>query len=270
MKRISYPVLACTFALAAAGLIVGNASATPVPTGVVFQTRIFNDCNNTILTTASTYPASVSINEVKSLLPAPCGGFANLHAWKLSNNGFSPIQFQNTDIFSFEADLVISGSDEAEAGLMVAPWFATHDGRFNVRSSDGEIACFGGVLPFYSFTGSQGLHYVKGQLIHLSVLYRPRDNAPPNYGQITYSLVLGGTPYTSGPLNMDGCNTSEQPIYGCYGILNFAEVGGFMQHFLQTGPPTGSVNATWSNIVFSTAPTAASRSTWGAIKTLYR
>ena len=57
----------------------------------------------------------------------------------------------------FSADVTLSGTGDGEAGLQISPWWSPNvDGRFNVRTPDGEVACFGGRLPFYSFTGDQG------------------------------------------------------------------------------------------------------------------
>ena len=263
MKRISYPVTLAALALALPAL----ALATPVPSTVEFNTRIFNDCGTSIVTIGHTGATSAVINETKNA----CSGFANLHNWRFSTDGINPLQFANGDIFGFECDFIITGADEAEGGLEVSPWWSPNvDGRFQVRTTDGEIAAFGGVLPGFNFTTVFGLHYTKGNSIHLSILYRPRDNALPNPAQITYSLVYLGTPYTSGPIDFDDCNLGEQPVYGCYGDLNYAQVGGHLQHFLGTGPSTGDIHGNWDNITFDTAPTPVAHSSWGRIKSIYR
>ena len=44
-----------------------------------------------------------------------------------------------------------------------------------------------------------------------------------------------GTSYTSGPLNMDEANPSEDPPHGRWGILNDARVGGHMKAFMTPG-----------------------------------
>lgn len=267
MKRIRYTAFAgLALALPMAASL---AFATPVPNSAALNPRIFNDCGSSILVPTNAYPALIEYAETKNL----CTGtpFANRHNWRFSQDGINAISFMNGDIFSYECDVTLDGTGNCEGGLEIAPWFSGDvGGRFQVRTTDGEIACFDGVLPFYSFTASQGLTYTKGTTVHMGILYRPRDNAPPNYGTITYTIVIGGTPYTSGPLNMDGCNFGEQPIYGCYGILNFAKVGGFVQNFMGSGGAAGTFDAKWGNIVFSTAPTAAKSATWGRIKTLYR
>ena len=113
-----------------------------------------------------------------------------------------------------------------EAGLQVTPWWSQNvDGRFNVRSTDGEIACFGGRLPFYSFTANHGLHYVPGDLIHLEIVYDPNDLTVSDPATIEYKLSYQGTDYTSGILPFDEGNPAENPPHGVWGILNDARVG---------------------------------------------
>jgi hypothetical protein len=159
MKRTAVSL----FLLVALAVLVGAgvtpAAATPSPNSAIVNTRIFNDCPTSILTVSNGYPASVMIDDAK----LDCGGFANLHNWRFSEDGATAAVFNNDSNFHFGADLMIAGTADGEAGLQVAPWWSQQvDGRFNVRSTDGEIACFGGRLPFYSFTANHGLHYVKG------------------------------------------------------------------------------------------------------------
>jgi hypothetical protein len=269
MIRINYYRVACS-TVCMLVMISGLAAAvfaSPAPNSAVIKMRIFNDYPFSVVSTTNAYPATVMIQDD---FIGPCC-FANLHNWRFSEDGTNPAIFMNADMFRFAADLTITGTSNGEAGLQVAPWFSSDvDGRFNVRVPDGEIACFGGVLPFYSFTGAYGIRYERGQTIHLEINYIPNSNTDIDPATIEYKLVLNGQSYTSGPLSMGGCNVGEQPIYGCYGVLNFAQAGGFLQAF--NGAPTGPVRATWSSITYSPdpKPTAAVRTTWGKIKTLYR
>jgi len=247
--------------------LAAAAFASPAPNSAVFNPRIFNDYPASVLSTVNLYPGTVSIEDAFN--GACC--FANLHNWRFSEDGINKAIFQNGDMFRFAADLTITGTSNGEAGLQVAPWFSKDvDGRFNVRVPDGEIACFGGVLPFFSFTGAYGVRYERGQTIHLEINYIPNSNSQTDPATIEYKLILKGLPYTSGPLPMGGCNAAEQPIYGCYGVLNFAQAGGYLQAF--NGAPSGPVRATWSSITYAPdpKPTAAVRTTWGKIKMLYR
>ena len=59
--------------------------------------------------------------------------------------------------------------------------------RFNFRTTDGEIAVFGGRLPFYSFTGSQGITYTKGDTVRVGVIYDPHSLSMADPATIQYN-----------------------------------------------------------------------------------
>jgi len=62
------------------------------------------------------------------------------------------------------------GTGNGEIGLRLSPWWSPDvDGVFMLNTASGEIACFGGRLPFYSFTGNHGQTYVKGTSVTLSI-----------------------------------------------------------------------------------------------------
>jgi hypothetical protein len=250
------------------GFTVENSYATPNPTGVVFVERVFNDCPTSILTTDDNYPMMVGIQDAV----LDCGGFANLHVWRFSEDGANPAIFANGDAFSFCAILTITGTADGEAGLQISPWWSPSvDGRFNVRSTDGEIACFGGRLPFYSFSGSHGVFYEKGNSIFLRVLYLPNDLNEDNPATIVYELIYDGMPYSSGPLAFDMGNPEEDPPYGLWGMLNEGQAGAHLQAFLQPGNPDAWIRAEWTNICFENLDTVPTEtSTWGGVKALYR
>jgi hypothetical protein len=246
-------------ALSAAGV----AWATPNVNSVVLHTRIFNDCPTSNLTTNDSYPTSIMIQDEMN-----CdNGFANLHIWRFSEDGVNDAVFNNGDGFHMAADLVISGTGDGESGLQVCPWWTQQiDGRLNVKTTDGEIAAFGGRLPFYSFTASQGLHYVKGDLIHLDITYLPNDLTQLNPATIEYKVTYGGTEYTSGPLAFDEGNGAEG--HGTWGMLDDARVGAHVQ-VLVANPST--LEAEWTNIVFEPViPSPTRQTTWGGIKAQYR
>jgi len=254
MKRIIPSSLACTailFVLLAASLPPGPAAATPNPNSAVVKERIFNDCPFTTLNVVNNYPSLISFNESG----LGCFAFANLHNWTLSTDGVNGAAFDNNSDWSLSADLVISGSGGGEAGLRVSPWWSQDvDGRFNVRSTDGEIACFGGRLPFYSFTGAYGLHYVKGNPIHLEVTYKPHGLNASSPATIQYELTYQGTTYTSGALNFDQANPAEDPPHGLWGMLNDGRVGGYQQSFNTPGDLTTTFNTAFSNIQLVICP----------------
>ena len=164
--------------------------------------------------------------------------------------------------------IVVSGSGDGESGLQVSPWWSHDvDGRLNVRTTDGEIAAFGGRLPFYSFTASQGLHYVKGTTIGVELAYHPNGLSQDSPATIEYIVRMGGNEYTSGPLAFDEGNPGEG--YGSWGMLDDTRVGAHLQVFLTPGVST-DVTATWSSILYNPGPTATENTTWGNMKGLYR
>jgi hypothetical protein len=254
--------------VAVAALVVSDAAATPDPDGVVIKTRIFNDNPGSTVSTSNAYPGSIVIEDTGGL----SGGFANLHNWHFAVGG-TEAAFNNGDAFRWCATLTLSGSGNCEGGLQLSPWWSQDvDGRFNCRTTDGEIACFGGRLPFYSFTGNQGLHYVKGTPITLEIIYLPNGLSMASPATIEYKLTYGGTPYTSGVLPFDQANPAEDPPHGLWGCLNDARAGGYVQAFVAGDPvfATGS-HAEWTDVCYenlSVIPT--DESSWGKIKSLYQ
>lgn len=246
---------------------VGVASATPIPNGAALNLRIFNDCPTSVLTTTNSYPALVSISDSD----LSCGGFANLHNWHFSDDGgATDAVFNNGDCFKYSTNLTISGAGEGEAGLQVAPWWSQNvDGRLNVRTTDGEIACFGGRLPFYSFTGNHSVTYTKGNIINLEIEYNPHGNSAGDPATITYTIVYLSTSYSSGPLPFDEGNPLEG--YGSWGMLDDARVGGYVQCFLQAGNSDAALQADYRDIVYQPlCPVAVQDETWSKIKGVYR
>ncbi|MEZ5066420.1 MAG: hypothetical protein R3B81_16960 [bacterium] len=248
--------------------VAGTALATPPVNSAVIRPRIFNDCPTSTLTTTNNYPSQITILDEN----LSCGGFANLHNWRLSSNGTDPAVFDNDSAFRLSADLTISGTADGEGGLQVAPWWSQDvDGRFNVRSTDGEVACFGGRLPFYSFTANDGVVYVKGTTIHLEVTYLANGLSMADPATIEYVVDYNGNHYSSGALAFDEGNPAEDPPYGLWGMLNDGRVGGYVQMFLQGGNPNAAVQADWSNIEFvDLKPLSVEAMNWSKIKVDYR
>ena len=272
MKRIGYTLLTGSLLIGLAAV----AHATPTPNSAALNLRVFNDCPFSTLTTTNNYPALVSFDD---FVPAgTCGGFANLHAWSFSENGTDPAVFDNNSCFTFGFDLVISGTGQGEAAARISPWWGKFtDGRINVRTTDGEIAVFGGRLPFYSFTGNGVPAYVKGTTIHLEMTYTPNQMTEANPGTFQYSVTYGGNTYDSPVLAVDQGNDAEDPPYGLWGMLNDGRVGGLLQPLWGPTNPLvdRNVMAEFTNITFEKTcvekkPTPTKSSSWGQLKVLYR
>jgi hypothetical protein len=265
MKRIGYYSLACVAFLVLA--LAGAAFATPAPNSAFIALRTFNDCPLSTVSSVNNYPASVSITD--DMHPA-CVGFANLHSWSFSEDGgVTPSLFVNGSNFEYCAYVNISGAGEGEGGLRFAPWWAQLvDGRFMINATSGEIACFGGRLPFYSFTVAHGITYTKGTTVYMRITYAANGLSMVSPATIQYHYVDGSGTYDSPVLPYDEANPNEDPPHGLWGCLHDAMVGGYFQARANTG---AALTATWSEICYTNLDAVSTRpSTWGRIKTLYR
>jgi hypothetical protein len=245
-------------------VVAGGALATTDPGDAVVIERVFNDSFASTLTVTNNYPSQININDVAA---GPLG-WANLHVWRFSEDGATPFQFANTDGFRFGADLTITGTGKAEAGLQISPWWSPLvDGRFNVRTTDGEVACFGGRLPFYSFgTGM----YTLGETVHVEMIYRPNSEMNESM-PATIEYIFGGS--SSGQIPFDEGNPAEADPHGTWGMLSPATAGGHFQFFDMANDGEGTeMNVEWANIIFedlgSVVPTE--EGTWSGVKALFR
>ena len=256
-------IFTSVFALAAL-LTAGHALAgTPVATSVVVQTRVFDDCGTSTVNVVDNDFAGIIIDDI---FPAGCGGL-NRHAWHLSADNASPIAWENGDQFSFCATIRATGTANGEIGLRLSPWWSPNvDGVFMLNTASGEIAIFGGRLPFYSFTNPpHSQTYVKGTTVTLSMDYKPNGLSAANPATVEYRLTnLNGT-FSSGPRPFDEGNPAEG--HGSWGALTPSRAGGYIQS--PTSIP-GNFRGEWTNICFDSTPTPTAPSTWGRIKADYR
>ena len=119
---------------------------------------------------------------------------------------------------------------------------------------------FGGRLPFYSFTVSQGLTYTTGETIRLGVIYDPNSLTGGDPATIQYQVTQGATIYTSGRLAFDEGNPAEDPPHGLWGMLNDASVGGFIQLRPDAGDPSNWGEIVFENMTYSPIPEPATLS----------
>jgi hypothetical protein len=276
MKRISYSSLAFA-AVVALGLVASSLAVaqngltcpgyTPAPNSAVITPYVFGDCPGSTLTLINNYPALISINDTD----VGCVGWTNLHVWSFSEDGLTPAAFENCSHYKFSAILNISGSvGNAEAGLRLSPWWSPSvDGRFMVNAGSGEIACFGGRLPFYSFTAASGLRYIPGTDIWLQIIYSPHSLTAADPATIVYMVAYQGQSYVSPILPFDEGNTAEG--HGSFGELYPARVGGYVQEPEGSGGALFNWTAQWKEIYFEgPSATPASNRTWGQLKSPYR
>lgn len=226
---------------------VGSASATPLPNSATVELRTFNDCPGSTLMVSNNYPASIEISDVMNPF---CLSFANLHSWSFSEDGgLSAAVFNNDSNFRFAADFKLDGTGQGSGGLRISPWWAQFvEGRCQVSTS-GDIACFGGRLPLYSFTSDQGLTYTVGTTIRLEMIYRARSLSAADPARIRYRAIYNGIVYKSPELLFDSGNPAEDPPYGLWGMLNNGRVGGFFQPQIGIGFQA-ALTANWSNITY--------------------
>ena len=275
MRRISYSnlgfavlcmgLLASSAAFAAGGLTCpGN---TPNPNGANVALRVFNDCPTALVSATNGYPGSIVISNMAD----DCFGGANLHNWSFSTDGgATKAQFENCSYYHFCATVCLDGNANAEAGLRLGPWWSPDaDGKFMINAATGEIACFSGRLPFYSFSNPPfSIRYQRGSCVRMDITYNPHSLLASDPATITYAITIGPNTYTSPALPFDQGNPAEG--HGEWGALFPAYAGGYFQIPGGNGLLLDMV-CTWSNICYENlGATATSRSSWGKIKTLYR
>ena len=268
MKRTGYSSFLAGAALIA--LASAASAATPIPNSAKLDTRIFNDCPISTVTPTNNYPAQVRVEDSWNAL---CIGFANGHAWTFSGDGgASSLDLGNDGNYSFKATVTLDSDPfgTVEGGIHIAPWWGPMDGRFQARIPDGEIACFGGRLPFYSFTGNHGISYVAGQPITMEIEYHANGLSAASPASIVYRVNYGGNDYASPVLLFDQGNPAEDPPHGQWGSLDPSYAGGVAQ--VNNGSGGAGYVADWSNIQFQcldcVVPTR--NASWGKVKTIYR
>jgi hypothetical protein len=264
MKPLRY--LSCSLIALAAFGFAATSSAAPTVNSVVINERLFNNCPTSELSVIDDDLAGVVISDAN----LDCFGFANRHSWTFSADNVNPVEFHNNDQFTFCATISTFGSGNGEAGLRLSPWWSPEiDGTFMLNTASGEIAVFGGRLPFYSFTGAHGQTYVKGTSVILSMSYDPNSLTEADPATIVYTLTNSNGTFSSPPLTFDQGNPAEDPPHGQWGILQPSRAGGYIQAYLGQGEPV-SFGAVWKNICYDAPPTPATPATWGRIKAEYR
>ena len=240
----------CAAVLTACLGLAAVAIAQPSVNGVKFASP-YHDFPASTLVETNNYPAMVSISD-GNLVGA---GGANRHNFRFSSDGgATAAQFQNSNSFSFFSDVTLSGTAgvNGEGGIQISPWWDPNvDGVLFMNTATGEVAAFGGRLPFYSFTTAQAVHYTIGSTVRLGMEYAAHSNTAGDPGQIRYWYGA----LNSGWINFDQGNPGEDPPHGLYGILSPAYVGGYMQA-PGAAVGAGTLTATFGNTNYIPTPSS--------------
>jgi hypothetical protein len=204
------------------------------------------------------------------------GGWANRHNFRLSDNGgIAEAVFMNEDAFYFASDVTITGTANVEGGLNLSPWWSKDvDGVMMLRTDDGMVECWGGRLPYYSFTANHidpntgvGVRYAKGTTVRLEMTYLPHGLSALDPGTIQYTYTLHdpdgagplvGYSFSTPELNFDMGNPNENPPYGLWGILNDARVGGWFMPKVNNQIPGNWGRIEFENMAYVPIPEPAS------------
>lgn len=230
--------------------------------GYQMQARLFNDFGGSSLTingvnqpATATYgiagTSSLVINE--SFPQGIPGNFANKHVGYLSTDGgataFGTNQFQSWSL-SFNVNLsAAAGAPRKEAGIQVnqpRPGLGYTDEGQVLIASDGEVAVFGGTMPFTGFGGST---YTLGTTASVTFNYFAPGVVDPTKG--AYQLIFIDA--------VTGIHDSGFKIWGTepdgiVGLTN-AQIGLKLQN--QRNPFVADFgNAVYSNVSVVPAPGA--------------
>lgn len=267
MKRIGYSTLTFLATAALAGTVAVS-HATPIPNSAIVLERLYNDCPISTVTSVNSFPASVSISDSWNGL---CVGFANGHAWNFSGDGgASSLNLGNNGSYRFKATVTLGGAGTVEGGIHIAPWWNNMDGRFQARIADGEVACFGGRLPFYSFTVNHGVVYVAGTPITMEIEYLANGLSAGSPASIQYRCTYGGPTFSSPVFLFDQGNPAEDPPHGQWGSLDPSYAGGVVQ--VNNGTNGSGYSAVWRDIDFDCLDCVVpvQKASWGKVKVMYR
>jgi hypothetical protein len=202
---------------------------------VVIQERFFNDFPGSTLTTVNNFPTDVSFTESNY----GAGGFANRHNAVYSADGSTAYGLTQSDGFDISFNVLIDAgslSPRKEGGIRFDSGI-TGDGLFIV-ASDGEVAAFGGPLPFHSFGAGA---YTAGTTAGMRVIYRPDDDTDAFDGDAsTMEYFFNGV--SSGQLDIS--NTEN-------GWASGTTISNYLQVAPDTGNPGDFAIAEYSNIAIS-------------------
>lgn len=176
-------------ALVVAAAASANAQVNTINGINLSGNRFYNDRPGSSLTTTSTGSLGGGIRWQESNVNATSpGGFANRHYAPLSVGGV-PYSFGPGQSFQFDVDVIIRGPQPSEAGIQVGqtPFFPSsfgaNTGQFVMLPGNaGEIATFGGEMPFFSNNQPENAGMARsalGQFFHMTLIYVGTNDGSP-------------------------------------------------------------------------------------------
>lgn len=225
-----------SFAFAALALGAASLASAQIDS-VKIHERVFNDDSNSTLVTTNNYPSLIEFNETGLDGDGSGGEFANRHTFMFSaDGGANDFKFTNDTFFdvSMEVSLAGGAGSVKEAGFLLQTLGG--DGQF-ILKTNGEIAAFGGPLPFHSFQPA-------GSTVPDSIKLGMRYFMEGGVRKITYTA--GVDTYTAEFTNLE------------QGIINNTTVGGYAQYPIVAGDATNFGDAKFANISYAPVPEPAS------------
>lgn len=182
----------------AASVFAGDISQV---NGVFMQNRVFNDFPSSTLVPTAAYPASVGWHEE---FPAgTTGNFANKHlAYLSTDNGASAFGLDGNQGWTLSTSIRMNAPNAAprkEGALQIEnPRYNNNppfvDEGHVLVATDGEVAIFGGAMPFYTSNFTGGPWYTLGATSRLTFQYFAPGVMDPVKGAIQVSMndpILG-------------------------------------------------------------------------------
>lgn len=245
-RSYSFAALALVAAAGSAAFAIGDISTV---NSVKVEERVFNDFPNSSLTTTNNFPTLLNFNE--SIQQDEPGGFANKHVGWLSNDG-GTTRFQNNYWQSWTLNFTVqvdapNGFPRKEAGIEVRnprPRLGYTDEGQVLIASDGEVAVFGGVMPFIGL----GNVYTRGTTANVEFRYFAPGVVDPIKGAIQLIFTDAVTGVHDSGLKIWG-NESD----GLFGFNDGAEFGlksqNAMNNFI-----ADNVNVAYGNVGIVPSP----------------
>lgn len=218
----------CAFVLVVAAGSAAQAQVNTINGIATNGDRFYNDVPASSLIANNTGTLGGGVRWVES--NSGGGGWANRHYAPLSVGG-TPYSFGPGQSWQMDVDVIIRGPQGSEAGIQVGttPFFPSafgaNTGQFVLLPSNaGEIATFGGEMPFFSNNQPQNSGMARSSLgnwFHMTLIYSGTADGAPY-------VKYGINGVFAGPENAGGtfAGWSAGTTVGVFTQNNFGAFGG--------------------------------------------